>query len=128
MPNRQPLVATFELIERDLPWLPISILPRATWLSALSLLPPLAVFLGTLLLDYRERRLVSILVLAIGVVSVFVGLSQVAQGPQSAFRFFEFTNRSEAVGFFANRNHFAALLCVLTLLAAVWVVDDGSHP
>jgi hypothetical protein len=126
LPNRQPLVATFDLLERDLPWLPISILPRATWLSALSLLPPLAVFLGTLLLDYRERRLMSILVLAIGVVSVFVGLSQVAQGPQSALRFFEFTNRSEAVGFFANRNHFAALLYALTLLAAVWVVETAA--
>src|SRR5262245_44397802 len=52
LPNRQPLVATFELLQRDLPWLPISILPRATWLSALSLLPPVAVFLGALLLDY----------------------------------------------------------------------------
>jgi hypothetical protein len=32
---------------------------------------------------------------------VFVGLSQVAQGPNSTLRFYEITNLSEAVGFFA---------------------------
>jgi O-antigen ligase len=77
-------------------------------------------------LSYRQRRLLSILALVLGVVSVFVGLSQVAQGPNSALRFFEFTNQSEAVGFFANRNHFAALLYALTLLAAVWLAEAAA--
>jgi hypothetical protein len=106
--------------------MPISVLPRATWLSALSLLPPLAVFLGTLLLGYRERRLLCILLLGIGILSAFMGLSQVAQGPQSTLRFFEITNPSEAVGFFANRNHFAALLYSLTLFSAVWVIEAAA--
>src|SRR5262249_20283622 len=126
LPNRQLLAGTFELLERDLPWMPISVLPRATWLSALSLLPPLALFLGTLLLGYRERRLLCILFLGIGILSVFVGLSQVAQGRQSVLRFFEITNESEAVGFFANRNHFAALLYALTIFAAVWVIEAAA--
>jgi O-antigen ligase len=39
-------------------------------------------------------------------------------------RFFAFTNPTEAVGFFANRNHFAALLYSLTLLAAAWVAGS----
>src|SRR5262245_15551691 len=126
LPNRQLLAGTFELLERDLPWMPISVLPRATWLSALSLLPPLAVFLGTLLLGYRERRLLCALLLGFGILSAFVGLSQVAQGPQSVLRFFEVTNQTEAVGFFANRNHFAALLYALTLFAAVWVIEAAA--
>src|SRR5215471_14390781 len=126
LPNRQLLAGTFELLERDLPWMPISVLPRTTWLSALSLLPPLAVFLGTLLLGYRERRLLCMLLLGIGIVSVFIGLSQVAQGPQSVRRFFEITNLTDAVGFFANRNHFAALLYSLTLFSAVWVIEAAA--
>jgi O-antigen ligase len=85
---------------------------------------PLAIFVGTLLLSYRERRLLSLVVLAVGIVSVFVGLIQVAQGPWSPLRFFAFTNSTEAVGFFANRNHFAALLYSLTLLAAAWVAES----
>ena len=60
-----------------------------------------------------------------GFLSVLLGLTQVAQGPSSSLRFFEFTNAQEAVGFFANRNHFAAMLYTLTLLAAAWTGNNG---
>jgi O-antigen ligase len=123
LPNRQAVAGAFELLGGRMPWMPISVSPEATWLSAVSLIPPLAIFLGTLLLSYRERRLMSLVVLTIGVVSVFLGLVQVAQGPSSSLRFFAFTNPTEAVGFFANRNHLAALLYALTLLAACWAID-----
>ena len=103
--------------------MPISVSPHATWLSVLSLLPPAAVLFASLLLGHYERRLLSLVVLAVGIISVFTGLVQVAQGPQSALRFFEITNLSEAVGFFANRNHFASLLYALSLLAAAWAVE-----
>jgi O-antigen ligase len=85
----------------------------------------MAVFLGTLQLGPRERRWLSLVILAVGLVSVFLGLIQLAQGPASPLRFFAFTNTMDAVGFFANRNHFAALLYALTLLAAAWVVDTA---
>jgi O-antigen ligase len=122
LPNRQAVVEALELVGGDLPWMPISVSPEATWLSALSLIPPVAVFLSTQLLSYAERRLMSLLVLAIGLISVFLGLLQVAQGPSSPLRFFA-TNTTEAVGFFANRNHFAALVYALILLAACWATD-----
>lgn len=121
LPNRQPSLAAFEVLGHSIPWMPISVSPHQTWLSALSLLPPLGIFLGALLLGYRERRLLSLVVLAVGVLSVFIGLIQFAQGPESALRFFQITNPTEAVGFFANRNHFAALLYCLTLFAAAWI-------
>ena len=43
-----------------------------------------------------------------------------AQGPGSALRFYDVTNPKEAVGLFANRNHFAAHLYVTLVLAAAW--------
>jgi len=73
-------------------------------------LPTFAIFLGVLQLDYAERRLLSLVALAMGFLSVLLGLTQVAQGPSSPLRFFEYTNAQEAVVFFANRNHFAAML------------------
>jgi O-antigen ligase len=76
-----------------------------------------------MLLGYRERRILSLVVLGVGIVSVFLGLAQIAQGPSSALRPFVYTNDTEAVGFFANRNHFAALLYSLTLFAAAWAVS-----
>ena len=130
LPHRTPLIASFDVLGHGssgngLPWLPISVSPNATWLSVAALLPTLAVFFGTILLGYRERRLLSLGVVAFGIVSAFLGLLQIAQGPASRLRFFSATNLSEAVGFFANRNHFAAFLYVVLLFAAVWAIDVG---
>ena len=55
-------------------------------------------------------------------ISVFLGLLQVAQGTESLLRFFEITNPTEAIGFFANRNHFAALLYCVTVFAMAWAM------
>ncbi len=126
LPNRKPEIEGLELAGHGLPWMPISLAPQSTLLSALSLIVPLAVFLGTLLLGYRERRLLSLVLLGVGIVSVFVGLSQVAQGPSSPLRFFDFKHPTDAIGFFANRNHFAALLYSLTLFAAAWAVEAAQ--
>jgi len=126
LPHRAPLIASFDGLGHGLPWLPISVSPNATWLSVAALLPMLAVFFGTILLGYRERRLLSLGVVAFGIVSAFLGLLQIAQGPASRLRFFSVTNVTEAVGFFANRNHFAAFLYVVLLFAAIWAIDIGS--
>src|SRR5262245_8310867 len=52
LPNRQAQVEILNLLEAQLPWLPISVFPTLTWLSALSLLVPLSIFFGTMLLSY----------------------------------------------------------------------------
>lgn len=122
LPGREPVVETFTLLGQSLPWMPMSVSPQATWLSLLSLLPPTAVFVATVQLGYRDRRIVSLVTIAVGLVSACVGLAQVIQGESSPLRLFEITNPSEAVGFFANRNHFSALLYVLILLVAAWLV------
>jgi O-antigen ligase len=122
LPNRTPQAFVFGLLGGEKPWMPISVSSEMTWLSALSLLPPIAIFLGCLLLNYRERRLMSLVVLAMALVSAFVGLIQFSQGPSSAWRFLA-TNSSEAEGFFGDRDHLAALLYTSTLLAAAWAID-----
>jgi hypothetical protein len=123
LPNREVAAAGFTLVGSALPWMPLSLAPTSTWLAALSLLAPIALFIGIVLLDRRERRAMSVVVIALAIISVFLGLLQVAQGPDSPLRFFAITNPSEAVGFFANRNHFAALLYAATLFAAAWTVN-----
>jgi O-antigen ligase len=122
LPGRDLSAEAFDILGQQPPWMPISVSPHETWLSALSLIPPVAIFLATLQLDYRHRRWLSLVFVSVGVVSVFLGLLQVAQGAESLLRFFEISNKSEAVGFFANRNHFAALLYSLTLFAMAWAV------
>jgi O-antigen ligase len=122
LPGRQPETAVFNLLGGELPWMPISMAPELTWLGALSLIPPVAIFLGCILLSYRERRLMTLVVLAMAVVSAFVGLVQFAQGASGWFRFYK-TDASSVDGFFGNRDHLAALLYVTTVVAAAWVID-----
>ena len=99
----------------------LSLTPQATWAAGASLIVPLALFGATLQLDLHQRKTLSFVVLGFGALSLVLGFLQVLQGEASALRFYEFTNPSEAVGFFANRNHFAALLNVTLLLAAFWL-------
>jgi len=100
----------------------VSLTPAATAASLLYAIVPVAAFLITSELSVRQRRLALNLILALALVSLIVGLAQMAQGPESALRFFTFTNPMDAVGFFANRNHFAALLYVSLVIALVWLV------
>ncbi|KAI94676.1 hypothetical protein T281_09590 [Rhodomicrobium udaipurense JA643] len=102
-------------------WTPLSIAPQATWAAAASLVVPLAIFCSVLQLDLTQRMMLCWVVLGFGVVSLALGFIQVAAGVESSLRFFEITNPTEAVGFFANRNHFAALLNVTLVLSALWL-------
>jgi O-antigen ligase len=127
LPHRSLSAENFALVKHALPWMPISVYPEGTWLSVLALIPPLAIFLSTLQLGYRDRRWLSIVILAVGVLSVFIGLIQVAQGQGSSLRFFTFTNPTDPVGFFANRNHFAALAYTLIVLTSAWAVTAAAE-
>jgi O-antigen ligase len=126
LPGHAPIAAAYDALGRSPAWLPISVSPDATTLTALALLPPLALFLCVMLLDYRERRLLSLLLVALAVASAFLGLLQISQGASSPLRFFATYNASQAVGFFANKNHLAALLYAALAFAAVFALDVGS--
>ncbi len=121
LPGRETILTAFDLLGRPPAWAPISMAPQSTWLSLLALLPPLSVFLAVTTLEWRERRLLSLVTLAFAVASAFLGLTQVLEGPTSALRFFAFTSAGAPVGFFANVNHFAALLYCAIMLAAAWL-------
>ena len=108
------------ILGQDNAWARVSSTPQATWAAAASLLVPAAVFFGTLQLNLRHRLTLAWLLLALGGLSLLLGFLQMAQGPGSNLRFYDVTNPQEAVGLFANRNHFAAHLYVTLVLAATW--------
>lgn len=133
VPGRAQEAATFAALGLPTPWRPISVHPDGTILSALSLIPPVAVFISVLVLDDVAKRRLSLALVAVGGFSVFLGLTQIAQGPTSALRLFEITNPQDAVGLFANRNHYAALLYCSLVFAIGWTMHfaapdmRGSH-
>jgi len=124
LPLRGFVVQSLTLAEQDIGWRPLSLTPHATWLSLASLIPPIAVFVATLLLSWRDRQRLVLLLLGLGIVGGFGGLMQVAQG--SGGTSIGLGTPGEATGFFANRNHFAALLYVLLLFAGVFAIDSAK--
>jgi O-antigen ligase len=102
-------------------WAPLSLSPQATWAAVASFVVPAAIFLAAACLTLSQRFMVVWAVLVLGAFSLFLGLLQAAKGP-TGIRFYEVTNANEAVGFFANRNHFAAFLVVTLILGAIWHV------
>ena len=81
-------------------------------------LPPLTIFLATVLLSNSERFGILVVLIIFSILSVFIGILQV--GASSVSTFLRYTNRGEAVGLFANRNHLAALLyCALVFLCSM---------
>lgn len=100
----------------------LSLTPQAGWASLVSLLPIGAIFLAVSQMHARQRVQLAFVVIFLGGVSAVIGFMQVAQGPDSSLRLYEITNPSEAVGFFANRNHFSSLLYVTLLLVSPWLI------
>jgi O-antigen ligase len=125
LPGRSAVVEIFEQAAIPLTWRPISLDPAATWRSALSLLPPLAVFLAVLCTGMNARRKLILLLVGFAVVSVALGLLQLMQGPASPLRFHAITNPSSSVGMFANRNHHAALLYSVLPFAVAWTIGSA---
>ncbi len=123
LPGRASEVVALTAAGVPITWQPVTVSAQLTWLSVLSLLPPLAVLFATLVATPSERARIAAVVIGMGALSALVGLAQVAGGPSSPLYFYSETNTSEAVGFFANRNHLAALLYSVLLFTAAWAAD-----
>lgn len=111
------------------PWRPISISPDLTLNSMVSLVVPATVLIGMASIGSQgsERLLLLFLLCAI-VGSGVLGIAQVTGGGGSSLYFYRITNDGLPVGFFANRNHQAALLaCGFPALAA-WACARTENP
>ena len=117
---RAEVTEGFRLIGLQPPALSASLAPPWTLYSLLHLLPPAAMFLLVLRLPNDGRRLLPTVVLAIAGISIVLGAFQLMGGPASPARFYQVTNLTSPVGFFANANHEATLLlCALPLSAVL---------
>jgi O-antigen ligase len=101
--------------------------PQATLAALVSFIVPAAIFGATALMAGHWRVRLAYFIVALGTGGLLLGMMQVAQGPESALRFYEVTNRADAVGTFANRNHFAAMLYVTLVLSSLWFIDAARH-
>jgi len=102
---------------------PLSLLPRATELAWLALLPPVAVFLATAALpDETLKGLVRVFIV-MALFQALVSLAQYGTGSVAVLWYVEGLHDRSGVGTYANRDHLAGLLemalpLVLALFAA----------
>ena len=108
-------------------WAPVSVSSQATWAAVVSLFVPCAIFLAVVQCNIQQTLTLTWLLLSLGTVALLLGFLQMLGGPESELRFYGFTNPTEAVGFFANRNHFAAQLYVTLVLSAIWLATAASE-
>ena len=125
LPGRAPVAEAYAAAGIALPWLPVSLAPGETERLWLGLLPAVALFLAVPRLARAERNRLLHLAVLLGVIDAVLGLGQIAGGPDSLLRFYATASRTDAVGFFANRNHHAAFLAVLVVLAGGLLVAHG---
>jgi O-antigen ligase len=102
------------------PSMKMSLDPAATESALWSLLPAVSVFLATLAMPKRGRKLMLALVLVLALANILLGMAQLSGGVESPLRLYRPTNFDQAVGFFANRNHMASLLVMCLPIALVW--------
>lgn len=120
LPGRGEIAALYDAAGMPVPWHGLGLNPEGSLNAALALLPGLAMFVAVLTVETRGRLLTAFVAVAFALAGTLLGLAQVAEGPESALRFYETTNPTSAVGFFSNRNHQASLqLVAMPLVTAV---------
>lgn len=123
LPGRARYVEAAEAAGMSQPWRPLSLTPDLTLNSLLALLPPLAMLVGLAAIRPDQRNALSIALLVAAGLSVLLALAQLSSGPYSALYLYHVTHNGSAVGFFANRNHQAALLAMAFPLLRVWTLS-----
>jgi len=123
--GRGEIVAGYEALGIDLPWLPISVVPNLTLASTLWLLPALAVLLGIVRIGAFRPLWIAVAIIGVTIAAIAWGAVQ-RSGNEAAY-LYEITNYGFATGFFSNANHLATLLMVtIPFIAAVYLSARGK--
>jgi O-antigen ligase len=130
LPGRDLQVAGLQAIGVPPGWAPVSLKPLETLRSLLALIPPLALFLAAALLDGPARARLAMVVALLAAASALLGVLQITLD-LDILRLYARIHEGRPIGFFPNRNHQAALMCVAAPLTAAWVfggLRTGERP
>ncbi|WP_173204166.1 O-antigen ligase [Sphingopyxis sp. BSNA05] len=105
-------------------WRPLSFSPSRTANSLAALIVPLAaLLLFHIYPDRRKKDFLSLIIL-IAFCNSLLSILQILGPSGGPLYFYEFTNSSEAVGFFANRNH-SSVFSAVSLLIISYVYSQN---
>lgn len=116
LPGRELAAAVFAFVGAGGEWHPMTLDPDATAAAAASVLPALAMLNGVRAADYRERHLLSLMVVIIAGAALVLGALQFGSRGADEFVLNASAHQAAAVGFFVNRNHNADFLLIALAL------------
>ena len=125
LPGRAIYQEALGLFGAQTGWHSLTVVPFASQASALALLPPLAVFLATLVCGDEDRKRLIYLFLAVATIEAVLGLSQ--YGSREEFLLFGMDPGNNAKGTYPNYNHFAGLFEMAIPLAAALFAANFGH-
>ncbi|MEM8724620.1 MAG: O-antigen ligase family protein [Pseudomonadota bacterium] len=128
IPGRELAIAAGDAAGGIQPWRPLSLVPYRGWNAFYAMLVPAAAMVLALQVDREDHRKLIYLVVGAAVASALWGMVQAITGFSRALYFYDVTNSSSPTGFFANRNHMAALqVCILPLLTLLAARAKGPQ-
>lgn len=129
LPGRELAVEAARAGGIEQPWRPIALVPWRGWNALFALMIPAAAMLLAIRCDRQQQHRVMIAVLILILVSVAVGAVQVAGGFNKLLYVYRISSLDVPTGLFANRNHFAVVLCsALPLLVLAAAPEGATRP
>lgn len=122
LPERQLIAELSRQIGMENVWRPLAMSPEGARNALFSLLVPLAVLLNFARLTERQRGLVLPLFWLLAMLSVLLGALQLVGQNDGPLYFYQWTNGTLPVGFFANRNHQALFVATGIVTGSVVLV------
>lgn len=127
LPGRELIAGLDHQMGMDGVWRPISMAPAFTWNALFSLTVPLAFLVNGIQLGREELERLVVVVIAGGIASAALALLQMFDSSNGTLHFYS-SRVTEAVGFFANRNHQALLIAAMFPLLAGYGAKWGAEP
>lgn len=128
LPGRELAIAAGEAAGGLQPWRELSLVPYRGWNALYAMLVPAAAMVLAVQMDREDHRKLVYFVIGTALASALWGMVQAIGGFSRSLYFYDVTNSSSPTGFFANRNHMAALqVCILPLLALLATRAKGQQ-
>ncbi len=126
LPGRAVIQADLELAGAAGTWRPLTLDVSGTFRAVAAMLPAAAMLVCLRGVPDKAVLMLCRWLVGLACLSVLLGVLQVAGGPDSAFRLHDFHNLTGALGFFAYRNHQAALLLMAVPVAVALLLTFGA--
>ena len=112
LPGREIAVEAGDLAGLDGVWRPIAMVPFRGWNAFYAMLVPAAAMVLAAQVKPGQHRVVLYTILVGVLLAVLLGILQAGSGFSQSFYLYRVSSDGTPNGLFANRNHFAALLCI----------------